>query len=273
MFGYLTANADKLTDEEMIRYRSFYCGLCRSLGRHHGTGSRITLTYDMSFLVMLLSSLYQLDSPEIPGKCLVHPLKTSNYLQNEITDYAADMNLCLAYYKFLDNWADDNNLFSLCQAKLFRLEYNKIVAQYPRQSSVISSRLAELSEIERSGELNADIPANCFGTLMGEIFVWQEDTYSDDLRSFGKALGKFIYIMDASLDLKSDLKRKRYNPLVSRTSRDFRAVLNLLMADCVEKYNILPINSDKTIIENILYSGIWARYEAEDKKSKEKQKQ
>jgi hypothetical protein len=44
------------------------------------------------------------------------------------------------------------------------------------------------------------------------------------------------------------------------------------MADCVEKYKQLPIIQDKNLIENILYSGVWTRYEAEKKKTKEENK-
>ncbi|HHY39865.1 MAG TPA: hypothetical protein GX502_01290, partial [Syntrophaceticus sp.] len=50
MFGYVVANMEKLTDEEKQHYRSFYCGLCRTLGNRHGRISRITLNYDMAFL-------------------------------------------------------------------------------------------------------------------------------------------------------------------------------------------------------------------------------
>jgi ABC-type dipeptide/oligopeptide/nickel transport system ATPase subunit len=33
-----------------------------------------------------------------------------------------------------------------------------------------------------------------------------------------------------------------------------------------EKYKQLPINQDRNLIDNILYSGIWTRHEAEKKK-------
>ena len=31
MFGYIEANAKALNEEQLRRYRSAYCGLCRSL--------------------------------------------------------------------------------------------------------------------------------------------------------------------------------------------------------------------------------------------------
>ena len=273
MFGYVVANMDKLTIEEKQQYRSCYCGLCKALGNRHGAISRITLTYDLTFLVLFLSALYKTDYTIETERCIIHPLKPHKYWQNEITNYAADMNVALAYYNFLDDWTDDRKILSLCEAKLFEQNYKLIAAQYPNQCAAISKCLNELSNIEKSGELNADIPANCFGKLMSEIFVLREDEYAENLRAFGRSLGKFIYIMDACLDLKADLKNERYNPLVASSSENFSDILNLLMADCTEKYKQFPINQDKKLIENILYSGVWTRYEAEKKKTKEEHKQ
>ena len=54
MFGYVIANPDSLSPEELARYKSCYCGLCRTLKERHGSLSRLTLTYDMTFLVLLL---------------------------------------------------------------------------------------------------------------------------------------------------------------------------------------------------------------------------
>ena len=269
MFGYVVANIDKLTVEEKEQYRSCYCGLCRTLGKRHGAISSITLTYDMTFLVLFLSSLYKTNSAIETERCFIHPIKPHEYWRNEITDYAADMNVLLAYYNFLDDWTDDRKLISLFEAKLFEQKFNIILAQYPKKSATINGCLNELSSIEKAGELNADIPANCFGTLMGEIFVLKEDEYAENLRAFGKSLGKFIYIMDACLDLKSDIKKERYNPLIATSSEGFSDILNLLMADCTEKYKKLPICEGKELIENILYSGVWTSYEASKKKTKE----
>jgi hypothetical protein len=273
MFGYVVANMDKLTVEEKLQYRLCYCGLCKSLGKRHGTISRITLTYDLTFLVLFLSALYNTDNTIQIERCIIHPFKPHKYWQNEVTDYAADMNVVLAYYKFLDDWTDDRKIMSLCEAKLFERELNRIAAQYPNRCAAISECLNELSGIEKLGEPNPDIPANCFGKLMSQIIVLYEDEYAENLRAFGRALGKFIYIMDACLDLKADIKNKRYNPLVTSSSENFRDILNLLMADCTEKYKQLPINQDQKLIENILYSGVWTSYEAEKRKTKETHRQ
>ncbi|AFV06525.1 hypothetical protein UNSWDHB_1760 [Dehalobacter sp. UNSWDHB] len=268
MFGYVVANIDKLTSEEKLHYRSCYCGLCQTLGDRHGTLSRITLNYDMTFLVLFLSALYQKDTTIQTGRCIMHPRKPHCYWQNEISDYTADMSIVLTYFKFLDDWKDERKILSLGEAKLFEKKYRQAAIRHPRQCAVISECLNTLSDIEKSGELKPDIPAGCFGRLMGEVFVFKEDDDAQDLRNFGESLGKFIYIMDACLDLKKDIQKECYNPLTALSTDHFPQILNLLMADCMEKYRQLPIKRDQNLIENILYSGVWTRYEAANKKVK-----
>jgi len=75
--------------------------------------------------------------------------------------------------------------------------------------------------------------------------------------------------MDAYLDLKGDLKKIRYNPWVATPTAIFNDILNLLLADCTEKYQKLPLHRDRDLLENILYSGVWTRYEINRKKLKE----
>jgi len=198
----------------------------------------------------------------------LHPLKPRQFLYNEITDYAADMNIVLTYHNYLDDWQDDGKILSFYAAKLFEQEYKRIASKYFKKCAAISSCLSELSDIERSGEPNPDVPANCFGQLMSEIFIFREDEYTEDLRAFGNSLGRFIYIMDACLDLKSDLKKERYNPLATFSSADFRSILNLLMADCTETYKKLPIEQDNKLLENILYSGFGQDMKQQKRKQK-----
>ena len=82
MFGYVQANLNMLTDEEKARYRQFYCGLCHTLGQRYNDLTRIGLTYDMTFLAVLLSSLYEPKEEEINSVCIVHPFRKQKYIKN-----------------------------------------------------------------------------------------------------------------------------------------------------------------------------------------------
>ena len=101
MFGYVTLYRKGLADAEMDRYQAYYCGLCRTLGRRYGRTGQLALSYDMAFVAILLTALYDTPTAFSEGRCVPHPLKKRPRADNELLDYAADMTAALAYYNFL----------------------------------------------------------------------------------------------------------------------------------------------------------------------------
>ena len=71
--------------------------------------------------------------------------------------------------------------------------------------------------------------------------------------------------MDACVDLKKDVKKCRYNPMIEVSSQDFQQILTILLSDCTDIYDTMNIIQNKGIIENILFSGIWTRFRKEGK--------
>ena len=59
MFGYVTICEPELKMKDLRKYKAYYCGLCRKLKEDYGTMGQMTLTYDMTFVVILLSALYE----------------------------------------------------------------------------------------------------------------------------------------------------------------------------------------------------------------------
>ena len=80
----------------------------------------------------------------------------------------------------------------------------------------------------------------------------------------GFYLGRFIYLADAAIDYRRDVKNGKYNPFAAQgCGEDFEKweqYLVLAMAQCTESYERLPLVEDKGILDNILYSGIWLSY-------------
>lgn len=264
MFGYVVADQANLTPEELARYKSVYCGLCLAIGARHGQAPRLALTYDMTFLVLLLDSLYE---PEIrlgQNRCLPHPIRPREWRRTAITDYAADMNVALAYYNCLDDWQDDHSLVKLGAAKVLEGRYPAIRAQWPRQCQAIEEGLAALSALERQRSPDLDGTCRRFGGLMAELFVLEEDRWSPSLRALGDKLGQFIYLMDAALDRAGDDRHGRYNPISAFEARHgpFNAfqALTMLIGDCTLAFERLPLEQDLNLLRNILYSGVWVRY-------------
>jgi len=260
MFGYIMANNKTLTKEENNRYQEMYCGLCKTLHDQYGITGRMTLTYDMTFLSILLASLY--NEPESSGiqKCPMHPFRSHRYSCSAATAYAADLSVILAYFKCLDDWNDDHSVLAHEKSKALKKHADIAAARWPQQYIAIERGISDLTQLERHNEMNPDKPANCFGIVMGELFVRENDKHAATLRKFGAALGRFIYMIDAVNDLRADIKKERYNPLISIMDIDFTQVLTLLISECTKEFETLPLNNDAQIMRNILYSGVWSKY-------------
>lgn len=275
MFGYVVANKDALSEEEFARYKACYCGLCESIRRRHGELAGLTLTYDLAFIPLLLGALYEPEEVRCSARCIMHPIKAQPHWNSEYTDYAADMNVLLSYYKLCDDWHDEHDVFRLGAAQTLKSAVRKIGDQYPRQSKAIQDCLASLSRTEAENLPNPDEAAHWFGVLMGELFVLKEDENAETLRRLGYFLGKFIYIQDASIDLEKDIRHERYNPLVFLSTKDHRPMLNLLIGSASEQLEKLELKRDEHILKNIIYSGVWTKFElvqAEKARRKEKHK-
>ncbi len=263
MFGYVNANIAGLDEDAKARYRGYYCGLCRTLGNEYGIRAKLTLNFDMAFLAMFLSSYFNANETVENKSCALHPFSKHREITNKFTEYAASMNILLTFHKLADDICDDNSQSARISKAVLNKAYNKADKEYPAKNSAIQRQLTELADIEKHDEHNPDIPASAFGVIMSELF----DIYNNDalLRGFGFALGKAIYILDACVDFKSDLKKCRYNPLVETSSANFQQILTILLSDCTNIYDKMNITKNNDIIENILYSGIWTRFKEMNK--------
>lgn len=264
------ADPAALDGAQLARYRGCYCGLCRALYRRHR--SHLTLTYDMTFLVLLLTSLYEPEEAHRDLRCAAHPLKAHECWRSEWTDYGADMNLALAYHKCMDDWRDERSLPQLLLARRMKKRYARVREDYPRQCQAMEECMARLSEIERRGG-SADEAANCFGALMAALFSPRDDLWAGILSRLGAALGRFIYMMDAVLDLPGDEKRGRYNPVLlapadSALRQTPEAALSMLLAEAKTEFEKLPLVQDHALLRGILDTGVWQKYAAARQKGK-----
>lgn len=275
MFGYVTAHEPELKVKEFHKYKGYYCGLCQQLKKSYGHLGQLTLTYDMTFLIIILTSLYEKEPDVTRGICKVHPLKNQLFLNNEFTEYAADMNLILAYYHLVDDWEDEHKASALIGSKALKRRVKKAIQKYPRQCRVIREELQNLSIYEKNESIMIDEPAGCFGRLMAEIFIYKEDHWEERLRRMGFYLGKYIYIMDAYDDLDKDLKEGSYNPLKNICREpDYeercRNMLCMMLGEASAAFEQLPLLVDIDILRNILYDGVWKRYRKLQEQKEEK---
>ena len=266
MFGYIAPVLNALSEEQQQAYRAAYCGVCHALSRKTGAAGRITLSNDMTFLALLLTSLYEPEEEACRGRCAVHPLAPRPFVRSAMVDYAADMNLLLTYYKCQDQWADDHALAGRAGLRWLKPTLSRIDTAWPRQSRVVAESLAALWAEEKQPQPSPDRLCNLSGEMLGEVFVPDEkDLWAAELRELGRGLGRFVFWMDAWEDYDADRKRHRFNPLTGFHDReDYEAfcldTLEMFIGEAAAHFEVLPLEKHLALLRNVLYSGAWQRY-------------
>jgi len=276
MFGYITVNKQELKFKEFDLYRSYYCGLCRTLREKYGFQEQFALTYDCTFLIMFLSGLYEPEELTGFSKCILHPKKGTPTNINKYTEYAADMTVLFTYYKCMDDWDDERKGTRYVYAKLLKKGFGKVQDKYPEKCAKVKLLFDKISECEQASEENLDKISGLFGEVLAECFCYREDEWQESISRMAFFLGKFVYLMDAYEDLDKDLKKGNYNPFykVCETKtyeQDVYNILYMMMTECAKEFEKLPIIKNVEILRNILYSGVWCRYEMLQIKKKERE--
>ena len=118
MFGYIRPLECELKVREQAEYRGIYCGLCKSIGRRYGQLERLTLSYDCAFLALTLMAING-DAKFTRGNCgpRIYRGKRPIADASPTLDYAADVNVLLAWYKAADD-ADDEKSAKAAAARV-----------------------------------------------------------------------------------------------------------------------------------------------------------
>ncbi|MBO5139720.1 MAG: hypothetical protein J6K99_08625 [Peptococcaceae bacterium] len=262
MFGYVRPVLETLKDEEKARYQAVYCGLCQALGQRYGLAARGGVTYDMTFLALLLSSLYEPTEQQYSMRCLHHRCKQEVYMANEMINYAADLTVAFMYHKCADNWRDDHNIASRGYQAMLKKAYRQAKLIRPKEVEKIEKCMRTITALEKVPEAAPEAVVNLFSTLLGELLVVRQDQWADALKMFGCSLGKFVYMMDATIDYDDDSKKGNPNPVAALelTPERMESMLEMMLAPAAEAFERLPLVKDIELLRNTLYSGVWQDY-------------
>ena len=288
MFGYVKPDVKELLVKEHEFYKSTYCGICRSMKKHTGALSTVTITYDSVFLALVrMAYLPDSELGSSMQRCAVHPLKKRCMLtDNSAIEYTARAFAILSYYKMKDDLADEKLAKKmLVSAVRPILNHAKKKADLKPLAEIVRDRLEKISAIEKEKRPSIDEPAELFGELLGEIFAYGLEG-SDRLVTYecGFHLGKFILLVDAIDDYDTDLKEGKYNPFVIAyggkplTRENKQNVKTTLLLECKKlenAVNLIPFGNKITIeniVRNIIYLGLTKRIEFLDKDEEEAKK-
>ena len=273
MFGYVKVNSAELKVREHEIYKGAYCGLCRSMGKCTGQCSRMSLSYDFAFLVMVRIALTDTNVSFSQKRCLAHPLKKRNVMdRNDQLDVCAYAAAILAYHKVRDDLNDEKGVKKLEATLTYpfvkRWRKRALKAGYAELDGKVEDALARLAELEGQQKPSVDEPAAIFGEILSDITsVGLSGVEERIAKELGRCVGKWIYVVDALDDCAKDKEKGRYNPFLllygGRPPREneLESISNaikveLLAAEAAADLMETDKQPIKNIIENILYLGM-----------------
>jgi hypothetical protein len=279
MFGYIYPEKIELKIKEYELFKAYYCGVCLSIKNRHKMLSRMTLTYDATFLAIFLDS-FNNDAVSVKKRvCIAHPVKKRNMMyDNKFLDYAADMNILLSYYNMIDDWKDEKSIIKLFFSIALRKSLKKVQNLFPVKCAIIKKCLEEIYKLEKE---KCNIPeklATEFGKLMEEV-LYERSVISENesiIRSIGRNIGKWIYLLDAYDDIGDDLKKGKFNPVIEKYNltkenyeekekeikNDIEFSLIYTLSEISNDYKKLDIEKNTGILDNIFYMGMLRKTES-----------
>ncbi len=270
MFGYIRIAKPELKVKEYEMYKAIYCSLCKNLGHSYGFLSRLTLSYDFTFLALLNMSL----SDECVGverkRCAFNPLKKCNYCKGtDFLEMPAAAAMIMLYYKIADNIADEKGFKKLGYMILrpfFGSARKKAVRRFPMLESIVSEYINTQALLEKDDCRDMDKAADPTAKALGEIFTLCSDdgVQKRVLYRLGYCMGRYIYLLDAACDLKDDIKKGSYNVLKNGSEGDtskyikdrVEPQLYFCINEACKAFELLDIKKFKTILGNIIYLGL-----------------
>lgn len=274
MLGYIRTDTPELRIRDQECYRALYCGLCRQMGACTGQCSRMSLSYDFVFLAAFRLCLMQETLTVKRARCFVHPLRRRNVVTDSPTlAFCADASALLTYHKCRDDVCDERGFKRLrarAAAFLFSSGYRRAKRRYPALDRTVCACLEELRQYEKDTRAlpSADVPASIFGKLMAAVCAEGLQGAEQKIAAqFGRAIGHWVYLIDAADDYREDLKSGSFNPFVrlfgnemtEQNAESVKISLKKYLTDAENAFVLVdyfPTQEIKEILCNILYLGL-----------------
>lgn len=272
MFGYVTICKDTLSEQGYKTFKAYYCGLCKAIGKRCSQSARMGLSYDITFLAMVLSSVDNNETEMNDRKCLLHPARENICVENDrAVEYAADMGAMLSYLKLLDDWHDERSIKALMSMLLFRRGVKKAKKRYPEIYDGIRGCLDRLSQLEKEKCVEIDETADCFAKILEILFTpdfISDETETRILAWFGYNIGRWIYIIDAYNDIEKDIRKNSYNTFLEKhrgkpleeIKKELKEKLDVSMTftlqNAASAYDLMVVHKNKEVLDNIIYTAL-----------------
>ncbi len=271
MFGYVQTDTPYLFIKDDILYRAMYCGLCKGIAEVCGHSARMGLSYDVTFLSVMLHNLAGQDVKIEKSHCLTHCIRSHQMAEaDELTRKLGALNTTLVYFKYTDDIVDGDK--GRGKRLWFARGYKRAKKKYPEIERIVRENLAEQEKVEASKTDSMDRAADCTAKML-EAF--SDYALGEKANEYTKKLfysvGKWIYLIDALDDYDKDLKKGAYNPFLQAYGGDAKCKTELMQGKSGEEvrfafhaifYDIreclfhLHFHFNRDLTDNILLRGL-----------------
>lgn len=274
MFGYIRPFKPQMKMYEFELYKAVYCGLCRELAAF-GYASRLTLSYDFTFLALLHLAV---NGEEISIKdeaCAAHGFKKIKRVGScEALNYAAATACMSTYHKLLDDRNDEQNKKKIAAAGLLPSMKKPYIAageKYPELAQCLKENMERQRALEEERCFQIDKAAEPTAVIMSHIAknISQDETTRRILERMGYLLGRYIYITDALDDVEDDQKSGGYNPFLLQKNDDIDFIrevakesVYLTLGELSNAYMLLDVKQFGGILDNVIYTGLKKTFDA-----------
>lgn len=272
MFGYVRPYKPELKVRDYESFRAMYCGLCHTLRRRYGLGSRMLLSYDMCFAAHLMSGVMQCGSKTCRKRCIVSPFRKRDCIrENMALDLAADCSVILSWWKLRDSVRDERGLkklFARVGSRLMRRKYRRAAAARPDFAAAAEQGITRLNELEDAKTASLDRPADAFASIAEHMASGLEDErVRRPAEQILYHIGRWVYITDAWDDLEEDEKNGSYNAIAARFDltapggrEEAKEAVRLTLLHSAETAaaaaELLDLGRCGPVVSNVLYMGL-----------------
>lgn len=278
LFGYVRTDKPELKVKEFETYKAVYCTLCRSLGRSYGILSRLTLSYDFTFLALLQLGMNDECVCFEQKRCAFNPLKKCSYCKDDTAlKMPAAAAMIMLYYNIKDK-IDDGRGFKkfgyMIIKPFFASARKKAAKSYPEIEEIVSDYIAQQNRLEKAECRELDRIADPTATALSRILSLcsKDEMQKRVLSRLGYCIGRYIYLLDAACDLSEDIKNGSYNVLKYEAGENepkeyakgrVEPQLYFCINEAGKAFELLELKRYRSILGNIIYLGLEATFKKE----------
>lgn len=208
MYGYLKPYTVSASAEVRRRYKQYYCSLCHALWKNYGQLSRLIVSYDITFIAVVLNRYFTLPDGKISCLKKCHNPETEDNWKK-----LAALSIMMVASKIEDDIMDEKSKKAHIGKAILGGTIAKVKSDFPQAYATMLQAMDAFNTKEGMGS-DIDILANSFSDViiktLQALFPEIDNTDIIILRH----VTQWVYFIDAVDDFSQDLKEKKMNPFL-----------------------------------------------------------